>query len=56
MMDNEQILYMIIGQKEKDLVLARMLIRQQGEEIKTLQAAVSEMQKTAKAGPPHPGS
>ena len=40
-MDNEQLLYMIIGQKEKELTLAKMMIRQQAEQIKALQEKVS---------------
>lgn len=55
-MDNEQLLYMIIGQKEKELTLAKMMIRQQAEQIKALRAAAQEMQEAMKAAPPHPGS
>lgn len=46
-MDNEQILLVIIGQKERDLALARILIRQQAEEIKRLQSSLQHFQGQA---------
>jgi uncharacterized coiled-coil protein SlyX len=56
MQSDENLLLMIIGDKERELVKMRAALRAAQDQIKTLQAAVSEMQKSAKADPPHPGS
>ncbi len=56
MQSDENLLLMIIGDKERELVKMRALLRTAQEQVKTLQAAASETQKAMKAEPPHPGS